>query len=744
MYDLFSQIAEATNPATTAAAIIGTPTQPEEIKSQPRAQEQPKRRIFTNVADIFTELRKIGHAELMNWEQFTQLYKDITDQRAAIMVMINKMTMAEIDKYIYKLRSDVTKKERVEDMWESIIGSFNLGGLISYSISYFGGTKDPGAPSSYEEALTVALSKQTPETLALYQESKAADRAKRKKALENPETLEEFRTFLTYRPAEAMTAAQCILYDQLITEGRQQRRQVEQERKAEVTAVKVEGLEMEIKTSHHAKKNIPLWVVTLSDRVEAATFTELKAKAHKFDGYYSSYRGQGAIPGFTFEAEENAKLFAGLTEGNQSAHEIQQAQAAETRQDRAETLEEKAARIKAEAEEVLNRDRKTNTHKRAREAASAANAALYKIEFAETMAKIAQGQQDGTVKFLTLLSTMTELDTLNSILGRAKEDYIKAKGIKREEYELCPEVVNYVKFPYPNMWISNVMPVIGQLANVPGCKMAAARMLKIMKATKADFVTVSRRQELEDFETLLCTPHKGVSTYSEYHKADLLKYKRVMRLQLESLPELRTALRELVNIKLGAKISPEMKKAQEIRELERKFIGSNIDGFFPTPAALVNRMIDQADIQEGHTILEPSAGLGHIADVISERHPDNPLTVCEISYSLCEALKLKGYEIDIREDFLKHTNTYDRIIMNPPFENGQDITHVLHAFSLLNPGGRLVAIMAGNKGKSDKKTTEFVEFVQNQGGSIEENPAGSFLSSFRPTGVNTITVILDK
>ncbi len=81
--------------------------------------------------------------------------------------------------------------------------------------------------------------------------------------------------------------------------------------------------------------------------------------------------------------------------------------------------------------------------------------------------------------------------------------------------------------------------------------------------------------------------------------------------------------------------------------------------------------------------------------------------------------------------------------MNPPFENGADIDHVLHAYSLLNPGGRLVAIMAGNKSKTDAKTVKFMELV-NQSGSIENNPAGSFLSAFRPTGVSTVTVILDK
>ncbi len=30
---------------------------------------------------------------------------------------------------------------------------------------------------------------------------------------------------------------------------------------------------------------------------------------------------------------------------------------------------------------------------------------------------------------------------------------------------------------------------------------------------------------------------------------------------------------------------------------------------------------------------------------------------------------------------------FDRALMNPPFENGQDIAHVRHAFQVLKPGG---------------------------------------------------------
>jgi 16S rRNA G1207 methylase RsmC len=32
--------------------------------------------------------------------------------------------------------------------------------------------------------------------------------------------------------------------------------------------------------------------------------------------------------------------------------------------------------------------------------------------------------------------------------------------------------------------------------------------------------------------------------------------------------------------------------------------------------------------------------------------------------------------------------------MNPPFHNGADVVHILHALKFLKPGGRLVAICA--------------------------------------------------
>lgn len=729
--DLFSQIAEITRP------------EPRIINIAPPATPVT---LFTNIQQVITEIRNIGHADKMNYTQFLDLYTAVKTQTPAILTMIQKMTIAEINKYVYKHSSSDSKKEMVSRLFDSIIGSFNLSDSISYSPWGEG-------PKTYAEALEIQLNSQTEEHYIKYCEEKQAARDQRKKAIENPETLEEFRIFLTYRKPETMTPDQRILYDQLITDSKQGQRERQNEYKAEVKAVSVEGLQMEIKTSHHSKKNIPLWVVVMGERVDKDVFQELSTKAKKLGGYYSSYRGHGAIPGFTFESEEEANNFCGLKDGN-SVNTYQQDKE-ESTQSRAESLEEKATRIAETANDSLNTTRKANTAKRAREAASAERQALANLEFSQTLARIAAGQVDGSVKYLSRLANITDLATLNDILSGAKYRYIQANNINSQredtnQLNTNPAIIDHVKFPYPSVWVSNVMKDIAILEKVPGCKMAAARMYKRFKDFKEEVYIFTSRQGIEDFEKLLCTNHRGAKLYYgqvDRYKADLMKYRRVMRMQLESLPELRTALRELLVIKAGAAPCPELLKAQEIKELERKFVGKKIDGFFPTPGGvepngLARKVVALANIQEGNTILEPSAGLGHIADVISELYPDNELTVIEYYSPLAEALQLKGYDA-INEDFLQHTGKYDRIVMNPPFENGQDIDHVLHAYSLLNEGGVMVAIMAGNKQKQDSKTIDFMEFVGNNG-TWYENPAGSFLSAFRPTGVSTITVVLEK
>lgn len=183
---------------------------------------------------------------------------------------------------------------------------------------------------------------------------------------------------------------------------------------------------------------------------------------------------------------------------------------------------------------------------------------------------------------------------------------------------------------------------------------------------------------------------------------------------------------------------------QQRRALERSLIGHAIPGFFPTPRAIVDRMLDAADIQPGMTVLEPSAGAGHIADAISDRYPASPLHVIEWNHTLRQILALKGH--DVRgDDFLCCASSYERIVMNPPFERFQDITHVRHAYERLTAGGRLVAIMSESAFfRQDRTAQDFRAWLESLDHEVERLEAGAFYSSDRPTGVSTRLVVIVK
>lgn len=195
-------------------------------------------------------------------------------------------------------------------------------------------------------------------------------------------------------------------------------------------------------------------------------------------------------------------------------------------------------------------------------------------------------------------------------------------------------------------------------------------------------------------------------------------------------------------------ISPEKQEQREkenrIKQLEDNFKFQKIAGFFPTPSDLVEKMIDNLKITNGQTILEPSAGLGHIAEVVKNTFPENKLHTVEYNSSLAEILTLKGFETT-NKDFLEFNEKFDRIIMNPPFEKAQDIDHVKHAFDLLNEGGRIVSIMgAGAFNNSTKKHIDFQTWVDKIGAEYYKLPDQSFKDAFKSTNVATYLVIIDK
>lgn len=193
----------------------------------------------------------------------------------------------------------------------------------------------------------------------------------------------------------------------------------------------------------------------------------------------------------------------------------------------------------------------------------------------------------------------------------------------------------------------------------------------------------------------------------------------------------------------------ERERLRKIGELEAEIQLSNIPGYFPTPAPVIEIMLRRARLSrlsKGMRILEPEAGSGHIADAIHAAYPELELEVIEPVLRLRKILQLKGYKL-VGDDFLQvstaELGTYNRIIMNPPFERQQDLDHIRKAYSLLAPSGALISVLSPSfEFRNDRKSTEFRAWLQSLNAQWEELPDGSFKAS--GTGVSTRLLVIER
>ena len=163
---------------------------------------------------------------------------------------------------------------------------------------------------------------------------------------------------------------------------------------------------------------------------------------------------------------------------------------------------------------------------------------------------------------------------------------------------------------------------------------------------------------------------------------------------------------------------------------------------FYTPATVAAELVGLADIQAGMTCLEPSAGEGAIA--LAAKQAGANVTTVEMNPEAVSVLESHGFTPEVR-DFLtlEPQAAYDRVLMNPPFTNHQDIRHVQHAYRFLKPGGKLYSIMSPSFTFGDaKERQEFRQFLAEHGRVVKELPAGAFSES--GTEVRTVIVELAK
>lgn len=168
------------------------------------------------------------------------------------------------------------------------------------------------------------------------------------------------------------------------------------------------------------------------------------------------------------------------------------------------------------------------------------------------------------------------------------------------------------------------------------------------------------------------------------------------------------------------------------------------DGYVPTPDDIAEQLTspplsDLCRMPAGSRVLEPSAGDGAIVRAILDTNDEVHVVALEPDLHRYE--QLSGARVE------KHHLTFeayaagegkgrkfDGIIMNPPFAVPGSpklwIDHVLLAWDMLEPGGRLVAVVPlGFTTNVDRKTRDLRKMVEQYGGWIRlRDGAFSFTS----------------
>jgi phospholipid N-methyltransferase len=180
--------------------------------------------------------------------------------------------------------------------------------------------------------------------------------------------------------------------------------------------------------------------------------------------------------------------------------------------------------------------------------------------------------------------------------------------------------------------------------------------------------------------------------------------------------------------------------------LETGVIEVDRDGFFPTPNEVIALMLNMMPVNTEAFILEPSAGKGNIIEALLEQGVRaNNIIAVEINYKRAKFLEETFADLEVHcDDFMSwlvEEYEFDQIYMNPPFENNQDIKHIMNAFAYLNLGGQLISVMSPHAFFADDAVSHrFRNFLIGKKYKVIDLPANSFKLS--GTMVNTKLIMI--
>lgn len=168
--------------------------------------------------------------------------------------------------------------------------------------------------------------------------------------------------------------------------------------------------------------------------------------------------------------------------------------------------------------------------------------------------------------------------------------------------------------------------------------------------------------------------------------------------------------------------------------------------YYPTPEPLGYKMVEWADLDEGNSVLEPSAGHG----AISQFFPQSVRpTIIEPNERLLTKAKFKLDEVkSIQGTFEEFNiiNKFNAVIMNPPYgTSGKTaMEHVAKAFIHLKDGGRLLAIIPDGPAMDKRMNTWWSSPESKEAHLVAEVKLPKVTFNRAGTTVSTKLVVIDK
>lgn len=166
--------------------------------------------------------------------------------------------------------------------------------------------------------------------------------------------------------------------------------------------------------------------------------------------------------------------------------------------------------------------------------------------------------------------------------------------------------------------------------------------------------------------------------------------------------------------------------------------------FYGTPAKVIDDILrHKFSSLQGKRILEPSCGNGAIMEGL-HRAGARDIFGVEVDAGRAKNARVKGFTV-LTGNFLETAfdEPFDIVVMNPPFYGQHYAKHVRHAWSLLAPGGTLVAILPATARYDHGLLDDLVkEGGHRYDGTWHDLPVGSFSES--GTNINTTVLTLHK